>query len=279
MSFNALSPGGLDYFPCRYGRSKILFRGPRRSLDKPYVAFFGGTATYGKFISSPFPDLVEADIGMTCANFGCVNAGIDVYAVDPFLHEVSGNARVTVLQITSPRNISNRLYRVHPRRNDRFVEASALLRAIYREVDFAEFNFTNHMLKRLQLVSPDRFQTVVEELQTAWSARMRLILSQMTGKTILLWASSIQPQDSTLDVDADPAFVTRHMVDELRTKVTELVEVNASPEALSAGTEGMVFSDLDGAAAKTMLGPQLHREVADALVPAIGRVMKQKKPA
>lgn len=273
MSFDALSPGGLDYLPCRYGRSKVLFRGPRRPLDKPYVAFFGGTTTYGKYISSPFPDLIESEIGMVCANLGCVNAGIDVYAADSFLHEVSSNACVTVLQITSPRNISNRFYKVHPRRNDRFVEASALLRAIYREVDFAEFNFTNHMLKRLQTVSPDRFQTVVQELQAAWSARMRLVLSQMTGKTILLWASGTQPHSKPLEIDADPAFVSREMVNGLRTMATELVEVVASPEALSAGTEGMVFADMDEAAAQTMLGPQLHREVADALLPALRRLI------
>ena len=100
-----------------------------------------------------------------------------------------------------------------------------------------------------------------------------LILSQMTGKTILLWASSKQPKQTALDIDADPAFVTRAMVDNLRPKVTELVEVAASSEALSAGTEGMVFSDLDGAAAQTMLGPQLHREVADALGPVLRRLV------
>ena len=273
MSFDALSPGGLDYLPCRYGRSKVLFRGPRRPLSKPYVAFFGGTTTYGKYISSPFPDLVEADIGTVCANLGCMNAGIDVYAADSFLHEVASDACVTVLQITSPRNISNRFYKVHPRRNDRFVEASALLRAIYREVDFAEFNFTNHMLQRLHLVSPDRFRTVVEELQSAWSARMRLVLSEMPGKTILLWASGAPPQKTPFEIDAEPAFVSQAMVDDLRPLVTELVEVTASPEAVSAGTEGMVFADMDEAAAQMMLGPQLHREVADALVPVLTRLM------
>ena len=273
MSFDALSPCGLDYLPCRYGRSKVLFRGPRRCLDQPYVAFFGGTTTYGKYVASPFSDLVETEIGTTCANLGCLNAGIDVYATDPFLHDLSARACVTVLQITSPRNISNRFYRVHPRRNDRFVEASALLRAIYRDVDFAEFNFANHMLKRLQLVSPDRFQTVVDELQAAWSARMRLILNQMSGKVILLWASAHEPPETAHEIDTDPAFVTRSMVDVLRPLVTDYVEVVASPDALAAGTEGMVFAPMDQAAARTMLGPQLHREVADALTPALGRLI------
>lgn len=265
MSYQALSPGGLDYLPCRYGNSKVLFRGPRRRLDKPFIAFFGGTTTYGKFIQSPFPDGVESEIGLTCVNFGSLNGGIDVVASDPFLREVSTTARATVLQITSPRNMSNRFYRVHPRRNDRFVEASPLLRAIYRDVDFAEFNFTNHMLKRLLTISPDRFEPVREELRAAWIARMRLVLSQIPGKSILLWASDATPEDLGDDINADPAFVTRSMIDEVMPLATQYVEVVASDEAKAAGTEGMVLGELDGPAARQMLGPMMHQDIASAV--------------
>ena len=273
MSYEALSPGGLDYLPCRYGNSKVLFRGPRRNLNNPFVAFFGGTTTYGKFIQSPFPDCVEENLGITCVNFGSLNGGVDVFATDPFLREVSTKASATVVQITSPRNMSNRFYRVHPRRNDRFVEASPLLRAIFRDVDFAEFNFTNHMLKRLETVSPDRFQPVVEELRTAWIARMRLVLSQIPGKSILLWASAHSPDEIGNDIDADPAFVTRSMIDEVLPFATDYVEVIASPEVMAAGTDGMIMSELDMPAARMMLGPKMHEDVAAALTPALKAVL------
>ncbi|MEM9872816.1 MAG: DUF6473 family protein [Pseudomonadota bacterium] len=269
MSFDTLGPGGLDYLPCRYGTSKILFRGPKRTLDAPYVAFFGGTTTYGKFVETPFPALIEQDLGMPCVNFGCVNAGVDLYAADPVLREAATQARVTVLQVISPRNMSNRFYKVHPRRNDRFIEASPLLRTIYREVDFTEFNFTNHMLQRLYLISPDRFHTVVDELRTAWQARMRLVLSQIPGKTILLWASQHAPVDQALDIDADPAFVTSPMIAEIAPLVTRFVQVVASDAAMAAGTDGMVFPEMDAPAAATMLGPPVHREIADALLPTL----------
>ena len=39
-------------------------------------------------------------------------------------------ARLTVLQVTGAQNMSNRFYSVHPRRNDRFLKASPLLRAM-----------------------------------------------------------------------------------------------------------------------------------------------------
>ena len=269
MSFDTRGPGGLDYFPCRYGASKILFRGPKRDLTAPYVAFFGGTTTYGKFISKPFPELVERDLGMTCVNFGSVNGGVDLYATDPVLREVATQAKVTVVQVTSPRNMSNRFFRVHPRRNDRFIEASNLLRVIYREVDFAEFNFTNHMMQRLKTVSPDRFNSVVEELQVAWVARMRLVLSQIPGKTVLLWVSASAPEKAAHDIDCDIAFVSREMLNEVASLCTSYVEVVASPDAVEAGTEGMVFADMDAAAAQSMLGPFVHGEVAQALLPVL----------
>jgi hypothetical protein len=43
MTYDALGAGALEYLPCRYGTSKLLFRGPRRSLNKPYLVFLGGT--------------------------------------------------------------------------------------------------------------------------------------------------------------------------------------------------------------------------------------------
>jgi len=273
MSYQALSLGGLDYLPCRYGHSKILFRGPRRSLNDSFVAFFGGTTTYGKFIQTPFPDALEAELGITCVNFGSLNGGVDVLATDPFLRDVANKAAATVIQVTSPRNMSNRFYRVHPRRNDRFVDASALLRAIYRDVDFAEFNFTNHMLQRLITVSPGRFETVLDELRAAWVARMRLVLSQIQGESILLWASDLSPEEADCDLNAEPAFVNRMMLEEVASLATHYVEAVASPEAKATGTDGMVLSEMDVPAASKMLGPSVHKEIAMALKPALQSVL------
>lgn len=273
MSIGTLGPGGLDYLPCRYSTSKTLFRGPKRPLDAPFVAFFGGSTTYGKFIETPFSNLIEEDLDVPCVNFGCLNGGIDLFAADPFLLQAAGKARVTVLQVTSPRNMSNRFYKVHPRRNDRVVKVSGLLRAIYREVDFAEFNFTNHMLQRLEIVSPNRFASVLGELRSAWLARMQQLLGQIPGKTILLWASQYSPDDEPSCIEADPAFLNRDMMDEISPFVTEKVEVVASDDAMAARTDGMVFAEMDAPAAKTMLGPQAHREIADALLPALQRLI------
>ena len=59
MTYDARGQGALDYLPCRYGVSRLLFRGPKSKLDHPYLAFIGGTETYGRFIADPFVHLVQ----------------------------------------------------------------------------------------------------------------------------------------------------------------------------------------------------------------------------
>lgn len=263
MSFEGLGQGALDYLPCRYGTSKLLFRGPRRSLSEPYVAFLGGTDTYGKFIADPYPSLVEQNLGRMCLNLGCVNAGVDVFLNDPYVPEMTSKADLTVIQVLGAQNMSNRFYSVHPRRNDRLVKASTLLQAIYREVDFAEFNFTRHMLQRLLTLSPGRFETVVEELQQAWTARMKNLIKATDGKVVLLWLSD-RASDAPLSLehDRDPLFVNREMLHSLSDLVDDIIEVQASEAAIAEGTQGMVFNEMETPAAQHQLGPAIHEEAA-----------------
>lgn len=273
MSFDTLGPGGLDYFPCRYGASKRVFRGPKRDLSAPYVAVFGGTDTYGKFIDRPFPDLLEDSLDQTCVNFGSPNAGIDALLRDPILDNMSKTALATVLQITSPRNMSNRFYTVHPRRNDRFVKPSTSLKALYRDVDFSQFNFTKHMLLRLHGACSGRFRNIVSELQEAWMNRMSDVLAQIKGPTVLFWFADHAPQSENDVFGSDPWFVTREMIDELKSRATVYTEVVASADALAAGTEGMHFSEMEAPSARHVLGPLAHFEARDALTRTLRDVL------
>lgn len=278
MTYDVLGAGALDYLPCRYGTSKLLFRGPERRLDAPYVAFLGGTATYGKFIKTPFPALVESGLGVNCLNFGIANAGVDVLLNDGFLSATSNQAEATVVQVIGAQNLSNRFYTVHPRRNDRFVTASPLLTSIYPEVDFAEFHFNRHMLSCLYNVSQERFAAVRSEVQTAWLARMKLLLKRASDKVVLVWFADHAPlrqESAGFDpaMARSPLFVTREMLDELATHATDYVELVATSEAMAAGTEGMVFSQMEAMAAAEMLGPKAHGELAQNLGPILQKLV------
>ena len=274
MKHDTLGEAGLSYAPCRYGTSRILFRGPRRPLDGRYIAFIGGTETYGRFIENPFPALVEAALGDVCVNFGMINASVDAFANEPTVLAACHDARLNVVQVMGAQNLSNRFYTVHPRRNDRFLSASTVLRAIYPDVDFSDFCFTRHMLSTLYTRSPDRFEIVRLELEAAWLARMTTFLNEIGKNTYLLWFAGHLPSDGRWDnrsspFSADPLFVTRRMIDSLRQHVRGVVMVQPSARAIVGGTDGMFFSPMQAIAAAETMSILAHQEASAALVGAI----------
>jgi hypothetical protein len=274
MKHDTLGEAGLSYGLCRYGNSRLFFRGPRKPLDGRYIAFVGGTETYGKFIERPFPALVEDQLGEVCVNFGCVNASIDAFINEPTVQAVCHDAAMTVVQIMGAQNISNRFYSVHPRRNDRFLRASTVLRAVFPEVDFSDFCFTRHLLSHLHEIAPDRFGIVVAELQMAWIARMRNFLAEIGPRVILLWFADHLPSDTPWEerpdpFRTDPLLITRKMVDSLRPIVRGVVMAQPSARALSRRGEGMIHAPIHADAAAEMLGPAAHVEAAEALTGAL----------
>lgn len=271
MAYIFPGEGSLDYFPCHYGSSRILFRGPKRDTDRAYVAVLGGTEAYGKFVPDPFPDLLERDLGLAVANLGCMNAGPDVFLHEAALTEVATQACATIVQITGAQNLSNRYYTVHPRRNDRFLAASPGLKALYPQVDFTEFSFTRHLLTALHSASPDRFEVVADELRTAWLARMTMLLTRLRAPVALLWMGEAPPPSPTrrAAVGTGPALVDSDMIRALRAHAAAYAEVVFSPQARAQGVAGMSFGPLDAPAAAQVPGPLAHREVANQLLPLI----------
>lgn len=276
MAYAFPGEGALDYFPCNYGTSKLTFRGPRRSLDRPYVAFLGGSETYGKYVPDPFPDLVEDQVGYAAINLACVNAGPDVYLAEPEVLRIAGGAEAVVLQVMGAANVSNRFYTVHPRRNDRFIAATPELRALYREVDFTEFSFTRHLLTSLEALSKERFELVAEELRKTWAQRMEALLAALPERVVLLWMAdqAPQPRGARRGLKQDPVLVDNAMVTGLVPKAAAYVEAVTTPEAKRSSLEGMAFAALEALAAQALPGPSVHRDVADKLVAALEVVLR-----
>ncbi len=268
MAYQSLGDTSLEYYPCRYGASKILFRGPQRTLEGDYIAVLGGSETYGKFVQHPYPDLMEGLLGKPVINFGCMNAGVDVFSHEQTLLDACNNAALTVFQMPGALNLSNRFYAVHPRRNDRFLRASNLLKTIYREVDFTEFNFTRHMLKTLQDLSKEKFAIVEMELKEAWVGRMKSLVARIESPMVLLWLSerSIADPNTHGILGDDLVLVDEDMVNEVRPFVQDVVEVVVSPDDIQLGREELVYPEMDKAAANAMLGAVAHDLAADALV-------------
>ena len=264
MSFEG-QESRLDYFPCRYGESKTVFRGPKVSLTRPYVATVGGCEVYGRYVEDPFAEQLADRIGRDVVNLGVANGGLDVFVRDPAILEVVGGAETLVVQAMGAHNLSNRHYMVHPRRNDRFLGQSEKMERLFSEVDFSDFTFTRHMLATLQREYPDRFPTLREELETAWVARMTELLSASNGRRILLW---IERSDDR-GLGSEPLFVRSEMVERLGSLVDRLVRCDITDCFEDGRLDEMTFPETERAAAERVLPPAAHQRVADALQPAL----------
>jgi hypothetical protein len=275
MAYQNSGEGILNYLPCRYGKSKLLFRGPKKKLDDDYIAFIGGTETYGKFVQAPFCDLVGDAMQTTSVNLGCVNAGTDVFLTDDVVMDICAKAKTTVVQISGAQNMSNRFYSVHSRRNDRFLRASALLKTIYREIDFTDFNFTGHLMSTLEAQSGERFKMVRQELRDAWVARMRTLIQSIPGDLVLLWVSDHSPDDeqACAKITGDPIFVDREMIEIIRPLVKDIVEVVATKPEIEQGYDMMTYSELDALSAHEMLGPVVQAKAAKALQASLSKII------
>ncbi len=268
MSYDASGAGALDYFPCRYGQSRLVFRGPWRPVQPGYAVALGGSATYGRFVAEPWPARLERAAGRMVLNLGVPQAGPDAWLNDPDLLRLGAGARVRFLQVPGAVNLSNRFYTVHPRRNDRFLRASPLLRRLYPEVDFTDFAFTRHLVRVLAAQGADRFAELAQGLSAAWLERMGALLSALGGPTVLVWFAPDPPplpgQPLAL-APGMPPLVDRRMLQALRPHAASLIEV-ASPDCHGT-TEGKVFAPLDVTAALAVPGPAAHQAIADALRP------------
>lgn len=270
MAYAYPGAGALDYFPCRYGQSKMVFRGPGQRLDGRYCVALGGIETYGKFIAQPWPSLVEQATGRRMVNLGCVNAGLDAYVNDPGVMPVAARAEFRVVQLLGAQGLTNRFYAVHPRRNDRFLCALPPLQRLYPEIDFTEFNFVRHMVMTLARRDPDRFDLIAQELRAVWRRRMTQLLNGIGGPTALLWFSDRPPKPASAQRRLEnhgPMLVDAAMVADLRPVVAEVIEVIAAPG--DEPTAGAIHTPLDALAAAELPGPGAHERVAAAVLPVL----------
>ncbi len=275
MAYAFQGAGALDYFPCQYGGSRLTFRGPRRDTGQDYVAVLGGSETYGRFVPTPYPDLLQEWLGLPVVNLGCPNAGAGVFAQDPGVMATANRARAVIVQVLGAQNLSNRFYAVHPRRNDRFIGATSALRALYRNTDFTDFSFTRHLLEALQRAGRERFELVARELREVWVERMQDLLATISVPVVLVWIGDQPPpvRQTRADLTAEPMLVDADMIAAIRSKIAGYVEVVLSPLAQAKGVEGMAFAPLEAPLARAMPGPVAHREVAAGLAPVLDALM------
>lgn len=265
MTFERTGRIGLDYDICEYDGSRLQFRGPKADLSNGYVAFMGATETFGKYLTHPFPILLADHLPIGTVNLGMINGGVDAYLADPVILKIAKDADLRVVQVFGALNQSNHYYKVHPRRNDRFIGATETLIQLFPEVDFAEFHFTRAMLSALHQRAHSRYKMLCDELQNTWLTRMKALLDTIGGPTLVLWFADRKPLANATLLPNDPMLVDQSMLRKLRERADCYVELVPGHKTLNADRMEMLQVMASPAAARWMLGPQAHAQVAQAL--------------
>lgn len=244
---------------------RLSLRGPEPDIARPFAAVLGGSETCAADVSAPYPQLLSEWTGVPVVNMGVMHAGLSLYASERWLIDVAARAEVTIVQVTGAQNMSNRLFCVHPRRNDRFLTGSQALSAMYPGVDFTEVHFTGHLMSVLRKESPTHFETLAGELRWAWVQRLRRLLQSIPGNVLLLWLSERRPEDDDLEA-GEPMFVTRAMLDEVSPLVSSIIEVVRARPKAAATAIPFACHPQDAA---------IHAAAAEALAPLISALMKK----
>ncbi|MBF9034899.1 hypothetical protein HKCCE2091_11670 [Rhodobacterales bacterium HKCCE2091] len=272
MSIETPGHAPLDYNTVAYPGSMVEFRGPPVDLDAKQVVCLGGSETFGRFVAHPFAQILSASLGRPVANLGALNAGLELILNDGAIGAALAHADQVVLQVTGAHLMTNRFYRVHPRRNDRFLRASTALSTVYRSTDFTEFHFVRHMLSVLAEDSPERFAIVVSELQEAWTARMCALIERVEAPVHVLWIAAEPPAETARSVSdgTEPLFITKDMLEQVATAAATVTVCTANDSERVHPTRGMFFGPREAAAARILPGPAQHDRAADLLAAAIG---------
>nr|WP_119838152.1 DUF6473 family protein [Pseudooceanicola algae] len=286
MAIEQPGHGGLAYFPCRYGASRQMFRGPARALKGDYLACLGGDETYGRYIARPFPGMLEEDFGLPVVNLGIANAGPDVFLSDPALLEIVNCARAVVLRMPGALNMSNRYYSVHPMRNDRFLNATGLLQGLFPNFDFTGFHHVGQMLTTLCACDADAFASLRRELQETWVLKMEMLLDRIAPPVLGFWFAAQAPRKQSAALpeprpdllpSLSAALVTEAMLTRISTLTKGFAYTIPSSALLERGTQGMFFAPDEAATAARHFPPAAHELAAEMLIDPLTAILSDKR--
>ena len=136
---------------------------------------------------------------MPILDLGAQHSGAGFYVEDDAIHEIIENAQAIFIEAPSVVNQSNPFYRVHPRRNDRFVTALGPLYDLFPEADFVECHFTKHLITKLITIDAARADIVFRTLQGEWVRNLTIMRARWRAKLLFTGIKKPKPRIPNLN--------------------------------------------------------------------------------
>jgi len=250
------------------------FRGPRPNSSE-YIACVGASQTFGRFVQTPFPQLLAEALGIETMNLGRGGTSPSFHRSDPKLLEYINRARLVIVQVLSGRSQSNSLFQIE-NHSDHGINLADGQKAS------ADQFYSWLLAQDMELA-----HKVVTETRDNYVSAMAQLLEAISPPKILLWFSARSPEYEeswklpTWRLWGEfPQFVNREMVDRLRSysdRYVECVSRRGTPQPLFdlagnrttfksfalPGVEGVVKTEN-----RYYPSPEMHEDAAELLIPA-----------
>jgi hypothetical protein len=260
---------------------RSVVRGPiPADLSADFIACVGGAHTLGRFVQSPYPALLQKQLGIPVLNLGHGGGKPEFYLQSKGFIEVINKAQCAVIQVMSARGSPNRFLTPTSHTHNMMKIAEGI------SSDKNPLFVDNAYRKLLQQRDPETIREAINETRAHWLSEMENLLDQISIPKVLFWFSVRTPAyvegfDSPNALLGDyPHLVTDVMIDTLKAKVdgyVECVSKKGLPNALRDRNSGAPVEVLawqsDPSYNHYYPSPEMHVLAADALAPALRKMM------
>lgn len=241
----------IDYHFYSLPGFSARFRGPIAQLKRPFLAIWGGSDLFGRYVPEALSHFLARDLDQQVVNFSIQQAGVDALMWQGLFERYAQEAQMNIIQTLPILNASNPYYKVHPLRNDRVTLISPKLKALFPEARFEEVYFIGHLWQEVKMICPDRAKLMRADVSGYVQKKFDHMLE-------------LVPQDRRIVVDVSHGGSTQRVLGP-----EDTISYGVSHEVLSSAQLGMIFQEFERVRASQVLSAQAHKDLAAMLAERI----------
>lgn len=240
----------VDYEMYELPGTGLKFRGPPLASyeERSYFSCIGAAQTMGCFCETPYPKLLEKELGIAALNLGYGGAGPEFFNSQQSLVDYINKGKFVVIQAMSGRSQSNSLFdcdglELLTRRKDgkKLGANEAYERMVMGNASLASLPPKRLFRPLARILAASRTKSVVVETRDRWLKNQRELIDKIKVPIVFLWISKRTPEYSESFKTAHgffnefPQMINRAMVDEVVRNVDHYAEVvsrRGSPQPL-----------------------------------------------
>ena len=199
----------------------MVLRGPAVDIENQsdYFTCIGAAQTLGVYVSTPFPELLTQQLGMTSWNLGIGGASPYFLLRHPEVFKYINKGKFGILQVMTARDEPNERFEPTP------------VASIMKDLKRGDIVGSGDAWQRVMNEEPENAAQYVAQSRANWEKHMAELISKITVPIIHFWFSP-KPLDSKIDtsrttvggiIDTFPQFINGENLSYIDEKENPLV--------------------------------------------------------